>query len=197
MQLEIVHPALHGHDPAVEQAGGGHQLAAEVVDDEAAAQGLNVERRLVEIGGGVEAQVQHLQGQFAAGDDEGPATGDPAGIDLLQADEGGGAALGGLPQVQPLVHARVIDAHDLAADHDGVGDIDNVVEDVGQAEGHRGLAVAGGAVHEDGAVRVQGRADLLDEDRVDRQVAERGTDLLRGDDHVVDLLQLDQFDEGL
>ena len=51
VQLEVVDPALQRHDPAVEQVGGAHQLAAEVVDDEATAQRLHVQRGLVEVAG--------------------------------------------------------------------------------------------------------------------------------------------------
>ena len=80
---------------------GADELAAEVVDDEAAAEGLDVERRLVEVAGGVVAEVEHFEGKFAAGDDEGPAAGNPAGIDFGGADEGDFAFVAGLGGHRP------------------------------------------------------------------------------------------------
>ena len=52
---------------------GADELAAEVVDEEDAAVGLEVDRGLVEVGLGVVAKVEHAQVEFAAGDDHRPA----------------------------------------------------------------------------------------------------------------------------
>ena len=88
MELQVVDAAFEGHDPAVEQVGGADELAAEVVDDEAAAERLHVQGRLVVIARGVVAQVEHVEGELAAGDDEGTAAGDPARVEFLAADDG-------------------------------------------------------------------------------------------------------------
>ncbi len=87
VQLQIVDAALQRHDPAIEQVGGRDELAAEVVDDEAAAERLHVQRRFVEMAVGVVAQVEHFEREFAAGEDEGPLAGHPARVVLLMAQE--------------------------------------------------------------------------------------------------------------
>ena len=88
VQLEIVDAAFQRHDPAVEQVGGADELAAEVVDDEAAAQRLHVQRRLVEVAVRVVAQVEHVEREFAAGDDERTPAGNPAGVVFFAPDDG-------------------------------------------------------------------------------------------------------------
>src|ERR1700728_1124784 len=93
VQFQVVDAALEGHDPAIEQVGRAYQLAAKVIDDEASAQGLHVERSLVEIGCGVVPQIEHLQRQFAASDDERPAAGNPTRVVFLAAHEGDPAFL--------------------------------------------------------------------------------------------------------
>ena len=55
-------------------------LAAEIVDQEDAVQRLHVQRRLVEVGGTVVSQVELIERQFAADDDERPLTWYPAGV---------------------------------------------------------------------------------------------------------------------
>src|SRR5580692_4893504 len=47
MEFEVVDAVFEGHDPAVEEGGGADQLTAKVVDDEAATQRLDMERRFV------------------------------------------------------------------------------------------------------------------------------------------------------
>ena len=94
MQVEIVDAAFEGNDPAVEKVAGTDDLAAEVVDDETAPEGFDVQRRLVEMAGGVVAEVEHFKREFAAGDDEGPAARDPARVKVGGADEGELAFIG-------------------------------------------------------------------------------------------------------
>ena len=72
VQRQEVDPALERHDPAVQQVARRNPLAAEVVDDEHAAVGLQLDRRLVELGDRVERQVQHLERQLAADHDHRP-----------------------------------------------------------------------------------------------------------------------------
>ncbi len=56
-------------NPAIEQFLGADNLPAEVVDEEHAAVGLEVDRGLIELGLGVVAEVEHFERQFAAGHD--------------------------------------------------------------------------------------------------------------------------------
>ena len=50
-EAQVIDAALHGHDPAVQHFGGSGALAAEVVDQVDAVVGLELERRLVDLGG--------------------------------------------------------------------------------------------------------------------------------------------------
>src|SRR5581483_2424535 len=91
-EREEVVAIFERQDPAIEQLLGTAQLAAEVVDEKDAAVGLDVQRCLVEVGLGVIAKVEHLQVEFAAGDNDGAADADPTGVDgagVEQAADGG------------------------------------------------------------------------------------------------------------
>src|ERR1039458_7169657 len=87
MQFQKIDAALQRDDPAVEQAGWARILAAKVIDDEAAAQRLQVQWRLVVMACRVIAQIEHLQRQLAAGGDERPAAWNPARVVFLGPDE--------------------------------------------------------------------------------------------------------------
>ena len=127
--LRIVDAAFEWHDPAIEQVGGADELTAEVVDDEAAAEGLYVQGRLVIVAVGVIAEVEHIERELAAGDDERPAARNPAGIVFFAADDGEAVVLSNRGDVERDVDAGVVNADDLALDDDRVGDVDDVVED--------------------------------------------------------------------
>ena len=60
---------------------GEHALAAEVVDQEDAAVGLHLERRLVELRGLVVDEVERLERELAAGHDDGTLADDPAVVE--------------------------------------------------------------------------------------------------------------------
>ena len=81
VQRQEVDAALERHDPAVQQVARRNALAAEVVDDEHAAVGLQLDRRFVELRDRVERQVEHLERQLAADDDHRPADLLPAAIE--------------------------------------------------------------------------------------------------------------------
>jgi hypothetical protein len=85
----------------------------------------------------------------------------------------------------------VEDVDDLAVYDDGVGDVDDVREDAGEAEGDGGLAVAGRAVEKDGAAGVQGRPGLLDDAVADREAGHDAADAIAGDEFVGELLLVD------
>ena len=84
--------------------------------------------------GRIVAQVEHLQREFAADDDEGASAGDPARVEGVVADEGECPSFAASSTaVDGDVDAGVVEADDLALDDDGVGDVDHVVKDVGEA----------------------------------------------------------------
>src|SRR5262245_59985206 len=63
---QIVDFSFQGEDPAVEQLVRAHALAAEVVDDEDAADRLHLQRRLVVFRMRIKIEIEHLEGQFTA-----------------------------------------------------------------------------------------------------------------------------------
>ena len=80
LEAQIIDVPLHRHNPAIQDFGRGRALAAEVVDQVDAVVGLQLERRVVDLGVLVVAQIQHVQRQLAAGDDEGALAADPAAV---------------------------------------------------------------------------------------------------------------------
>src|SRR5581483_10621162 len=70
VQCEVVHTAFERHDPPVEQIFRANALASKVIDQEHAAVRFQLQRRLVELGNRVEGQVQHVERQLAADDDD-------------------------------------------------------------------------------------------------------------------------------
>ena len=84
-QREIVDMVLHGRDEAIEELLGRHAFAAEVIDEEHAAVGLEMRRRLVIALRGDVDQVEQIERQFAADDDQRPADANPAVIDACRA----------------------------------------------------------------------------------------------------------------
>src|SRR5882724_12558756 len=117
VELQEVDTAFQLHDPAVQELLGLHQLTAEVVDDEGAAERLHVQRRLVVLRAFVVAQIQHFQREFAAGDDDRALAGHIAAVERLLAD--GIVAIVAVRRFHFLVDRRVVDLDDLAVDLDG------------------------------------------------------------------------------
>ena len=189
MQLEVVETAFERHDPAVEQVGGADELAAEVVDDEAAAESLQMERRLVEMSCGVVAQVEHFKREFATGENERAFAGHPARVVFLSAEKRQGVLLGRRCDANRDVNAGVVDADDLAIDTDGVGHVDDVAENVAEAVRDGGFAITGGTVEEHGAPGIESRAALLHNTVVEGKACKGGANAFEGDDFVGQLLQ--------
>ena len=117
MQLQIVDPALHRHDPAVQRSARSHKLPAEVVDEETAAKRLHVQRSFIIMAYRVVAHVEHIQRQLAACDHERPSARNPALVvrfapetrDLF-------VLLAAVQGAERKMNARVIKADDLALD---------------------------------------------------------------------------------
>src|SRR5260370_6206730 len=100
-QHQVVHAPVQWNDPAVQEVSRRHQLAAEVVDDENAIVGLHLQRRGINTGGLVQAQLQHAGDQFAAYYNARSTAQHPAGIDVV------------VFRIQFLVHHRVVQTNDL------------------------------------------------------------------------------------
>src|SRR5262249_40684930 len=66
-----------------------------------------------------------------------------------------------------------------------------------EAEGDRGLAIAGWAVEQHSSAGIQRWTDLLDEAIGDRQVAEGLLDPVPGDDLIGDFLNMHPFGESI
>src|SRR5262249_39981659 len=180
-QIEEVVTVFERHDPAVEQLLRAAQLPAEVVDQEDAAVGLDVQRSLVKVRLGVEFQVEHGQVQFTARNDNRPADAYPARIDrsgIEQAPDGRflvfQPVVGGL--VGKLMYRLVVDGDDAVLCEEGVGDVDVAaagVHEVADAAGHCRLAVAGRPEDEDRLAADDGRADGVEQFFLDHQVRKR------------------------
>ncbi len=133
MQIQIIDTILQRHNPAVEKVPRAHQLAAEVVDDKAAAQRLHVQRGFIKVARGVILQVKHLQGQLAAGGDERPAAGNPARIVLRGPDERIYLVVARTGRTDRDMDTGVVIADDLSLDGDRIGHVDYVVENAAQS----------------------------------------------------------------
>ena len=70
-EREEIVPVLQGNDPAIEQLRRLDPLPAEVVDQQAAAVALELQRRLAHVAQRVVADLQGVHGQFAAHDHRG------------------------------------------------------------------------------------------------------------------------------
>src|SRR5689334_20200295 len=86
VQLEIVDAVLERDDPAVQHVVWAHQLTSEIVDDERTAERLYVQRGLVELGGVAPLQIEHVERELPAGDDDGPPAIDPPFIHFVAPD---------------------------------------------------------------------------------------------------------------
>ena len=168
-EAEIVDAALHGNDPAVQDLRRSRDLAAEVVDEVDAVVGLYLEGSFVDLGRVVEAQVQHVHGQLAAGDDEGPFALQPAAVEVpLHRHHGRGRFL-----FDALVVDGVVHLDDVALALDGIGQVDGRRIEVVQRFDEEGLAVARAAVHQHGRGGGNRRADLREHPLRDDHAAER------------------------
>ena len=87
VQRQVVDAALERHDPAVEQILRPHPLPAEVVHQEHAAVGLQLQRRFVELRERVERQVEHVERQLAADDDDRTPDAHPAPVARRRGDD--------------------------------------------------------------------------------------------------------------
>src|SRR5205807_1050043 len=81
MQGEEVDTALEREDPATQQSARIRALIAEVVEQKDAAVGLHVKRRLIVTARRAVRQLELVDGELAAGDDEGTANPNPTTID--------------------------------------------------------------------------------------------------------------------
>jgi len=131
MQLQIVDMVLQGHNPAVQQAGWAHQLAAEVVDDETAAQRLHMQGGLVEVAvssylrSSISSVSSPPWSQKAAGKD-------PAPVIFLGADKRLMAIVIHVRGSHRGMNAGIVEAEDLAFDGDRIRHVNHVAEDAAE-----------------------------------------------------------------
>ncbi len=110
----------------------------------------------------VEAQVQHLDGQFAARQHGRALAAHPALVARVAAVE---LAAGRRVVGHGRMHHGVVDGHHGAVDQHRVRDRHLAFEQAVQALGQIALAAAGRAVHEDGAAGIEGRPQLVEQGR--------------------------------
>ncbi len=80
VQAQIIETVFQRDDPAIEQIARANLLAAEVVNEQDAAIGFDLERGFVKFGGVVENKVEAFKREFAADDDEGATNFQPAWV---------------------------------------------------------------------------------------------------------------------
>ena len=171
VQREVVHAALERHDPAVQQVLGTHALAAEVVHQEHAAVRLQLQRRLVELRDAVEGEIQHVERQLAADDNDGTADTNPAPVARGLGDQAGRTAV----IVERLVVDRVVHRDDVPVHLDRVRHEHVAADRAPEALGDDALAVPRRAVEKDRLVGVDRRPELLEHAVADDEVREAVT----------------------
>ena len=143
-------------------------------------------------------QLKHRQIEVGSDGAEGPFAGHPTLI------EGDGAAIrAGLLVQERLAHAEdglmqglVEDGHDLPADIDGIGHVDDLVEEVGQAGGDDGFAVSRRSVQHHGAPGIDCRQDFPDDSWWQYNILELRGQVLDAGEFVVNGLFSDLTLEG-
>ena len=159
VQRQEVHAALERHDPAVEELVGPDALTAEVVHQEHAAVGAQLQRRLVEPRQRVEGEVELIERQLAAHHDDRTPDAHPAAVARRRGNDAGRVRL---VLVEPLVVDRVEHRDDVPVDVDGVRHVHVAADRPAEAFGNHRLAVAGRPVEEERLVGVGGRPELLE-----------------------------------
>src|SRR4029078_13369946 len=175
VELEKIDAALQRHDPAIEQRFGTDERTAEIVDDEGAVQRLHMQGRFIVFGDRIEFQIQHLESQLAAGNHHRTPASDPPRIEALTTNALDLAAVVRGARCG-VVERGIEHLHDLAADFDAVGYIDDVLIDRGDFLGDGRLAVAGGTVEQDTAAGIHRRAQASHEIRGYHQIGEGAID---------------------
>ena len=154
-----------------------------------------MQRRLVELRDLAALQIEHFERQLAAGDHHRPPAGDPSpsissrrmSMSCAQ------VTLGGFDR--PM-DAGIEDANDLAFDLDAIGNVDDVGEEPADLLGDRALAIAGRAVKQDGAARIDCRTEAVHELVADHQAGEGEGDSFAIDPLVADALAQDLIGVG-
>ena len=119
---EEVVPHFQGHDPAVQKLVRLDPLPAEIVDQQAAAVALHLQRRFVDVGARIVAQLEVVHGQFAADDHGGARDLQPAAVVFAALDDAS------LVVDHLLMIGGVVELDDLAVFVQGMGDPDFLPE---------------------------------------------------------------------
>src|SRR5919198_128998 len=118
VQRQVVEAALERHDPAVQQLLRADALPSEVVDEEHAAVGLQLNRRFVELRERVERQVELVERQLAADHDDRTANPHPPAGARRRRDDARRPRVVGPVGLERLVVDRIEHRDDLAVDVD-------------------------------------------------------------------------------
>ena len=163
---------LQRDDPPVQQRRRLDPLPAEVVDQQAAAIALQLQRGFADVGVGIVPDLQAVHGQLAADDDRGPADLHPTLVVFVRLQDAAAVVL------DRLVIRGVIQLDQLAVFHQGLRDPDVLAEATGDPAGDRRLAVARRPVEEHAGAGIDGRAKAFEEALVDGNVGEGPLELL-------------------
>ena len=157
-EAQIVHAPLHRHNPAVQHFGRSGQLPAEIVNQVDSVVGLQLEGRFVDLRRFVIAQVEHVQRQLAAADDERPPALRPSPVKRGLLRDRHHRKL--LVILDRLVIDRIEHAHDVALAFDGMRHENRPAIQIVERFDQVGLAVPGLAVDQHGISAADGRTDL-------------------------------------
>src|SRR2546425_185031 len=169
VQRQVVDAALERHDPAVEEILRPNSLAAEVVDEEHAAVRLQLNGRLVELRERVEREVELLERQLAADDDDRPVNAHPPAIARQRRDD---ARLLAFAAFERLVVERIEHRDDVAVDVDRMGNVHVAADGAAHAFTNDRLAVSRRPVQEHRFAGVHRRAKLLEHAVADDEMRE-------------------------
>src|SRR5438874_3627198 len=134
-ERQIVDASLEGDNQPIQQGAWRRVLAAEVIEQEDAAIGFEMDGRFVVAPERVEGGRQLRRGQLATGLDEGTLDQHPPRVEVQRH----------LP-LDPLVVERVVETHHLSLDVDRIRDEDRLTQQLGAGFGDSGLPVARRAI---------------------------------------------------
>ncbi len=169
MQRQEVDAALERRDPPVQQRDGRAFLPAKVVDNQHAAIGGELQRRLVDMRGRAIREVKMRQLQLAADHDHRPAAPDPP---LIFRDGAAVQGIGHRITGHRVVSGRVEDPDDVAVSFYGVGDRDVTIEQFTNRLRDDRLSVSRRPIDEHGMRAIDGRPKLIEHALAEHQTPE-------------------------
>src|SRR5690349_21711304 len=180
MQGQVVEAALERHDPAVQQVLRTHPLTTEVVHQEDAAIGLELQRRFVEARQRIESQIEHVERELAADHDHWTTDADPASIPGLGSNDARRRTR--VEILERLVTDRIEHGDDVALDVDREGHVHVAADRASESFRQYRLAIARRAVEEDRLVGVCRRTELFEDVIIDDEMSEAVAQTLANDE---------------